>query len=215
MPFKIPYLNGTKVMAPPRCEYCGKAFETRRAVNHHISASRSCSRDWRNDFIKNDNPSPSPKRLKKGSLTDMEGELEGNLDVFEGVADDFDMPSPPRRASVEEDEGEGGRGNTYPTSITDRFIESYPGKAGEGLRRTKTQFEVWLKNQREEEKIPWFLFAWALTKWLLKNVGQTSTDEFLKLAIVRQVCDLKKKDSLRAIRLIAKKNYHFIIPIRF
>ena len=149
----------------------------------------------------------------------MEGELERNLDVFEGVADDFDMPSPPRRASVEEDEGEGGRGNTYPTSITDRFIESYPGKAGEGLRRTKTQFEVWLKNQREEEKIPWFPFAseqeWALTKWLLKNVGQTSTDEFLKLEIVRQVCDFLKKDSLRAIRLIAKKNYHFIIPIRF
>jgi hypothetical protein len=120
---------------------------------------------------------------------DMEGELEGNLVSFDGIADDFIMPSPPRRASVEEDEGEGG--NTYPTSKGERFIESYPGEAGNGLRKSKTQFDVWFENQREEEKIPWDPFAsekeWALSKWLLKNVGQKSTDEFLKLHIVREV----------------------------
>jgi len=120
--------------------------------------------------------------------------VDENLASFNndmGIGDDFVMPSPPTRASVEEDEDEGGGGNTYPTSKIDRFIESYPGDAGKGLRKSKTQFEVWLQNQKDEEKNPWDPFAseqeWALTMWLLKNVGQKSTDEFLKLPIVRSL----------------------------
>ena len=72
--------------------------------------------------------------------------------------------------------------------MKERFIELYRGEAGNGLRQSKTQYEVWLQDQREGEKIPWYLFAcereWALAKWLLKNAGQKSTDEFLKLPIV-------------------------------
>jgi hypothetical protein len=180
-------------MAPPRCLYCGKPFKTPRAVNHHVSASKSCSIEWRNDLSRKEEASlsPSPKRLKRESLTDLPGELDGNLHPFEdpfALGDDFVMPSPPRGASVEEDEGGGGGGSTDPTRDRERFIESYPGEAGKGLRKSKTQFDVWLQNQQDEEKIQWFPFAseqeWDLTKWLLKNVGQKSTDEFLKLPIV-------------------------------
>lgn len=180
-------------MTPPRCEYCGKYFKTLRAVNHHISASKSCLRDWRNDLFRKEDqsPSPSPKRQKKELLTGFQGELDGNLDPFEisiGLGDDFVMPSPPRGTSVEEDDRNGGGESTYRTSETERFIESYPGEPGKALRKSETQFDVWLKNQKDEEKIPWFPFAseqeWDLTKWLLKNVGQKSIDEFLKLPIV-------------------------------
>ena len=131
-----------------------------------------------------------------GSQGDL-ADLEYNI----GISDDFEIPSPPREASVEsiDMEGGGAGGDTYQTN--ERFIESYPGEAGNGLRHSKTQFEYWLENQRMEEKILWYPFAseqeWALAKWLLKNVGQKSTDEFLKLPIVSQIIEVFiKKNSL-------------------
>lgn len=189
-------------MAPSRCHYCGKAFQNPRAVNHHISASNSCSRERLNDLIRNENPSasPSPKRLKRESVNEPEGGLDGDLAGLEndfGMGDDFVFPLPPREVSEElgDGAGAGAGGNTYPKN--ERFIESYPGEAGNGLRKSKMDFEIWLKNQRDEEKIPWFPFAseqeWALAKWLLNNVGQKSTDDFLKLPIVSQVSEALKK----------------------
>jgi hypothetical protein len=191
------------LMAPPRCQYCGKTFQTPRAVNHHISALKSCARERLDNLIRNDNlsASPSPKRLKKNRISELEGGLDENLAAFEShldIGDEFVIPSAPREASVKERDSGGAGGNTYPAN--ERFIESYHGEAGNGLRQSKTQFEFWLENQREEEKIPWFPFAseqeWALAKWLLKEVGQKSMDEFLKLPIVSQVFEALKKNSL-------------------
>ena len=86
------------------------------------------------------------------------------------------------------------------TPRNEQFIESYPGEAGNGLRQLKTLYEVWLQNQREEEKIPWFPFTskqeWELAKWLLKNVGQKSADKFPKLPIVNQNFEAFIKNSL-------------------
>ena len=61
------------------------------------------------------------------------------------------MPSPPRMPSVEEVEEE--QENSYRTSKTARFIESYPGDAGKGLRKSKTRFEIWLKTKGVRKKI--------------------------------------------------------------
>ena len=180
-------------MAPPRCPYCGKAFQTPRAVNHHVSASKSCSRGRLNAIIRKDNnsASPSPKRQKIQPVGEFDNESEPNLAAFDNplvCGDDFIFPSLPREPSIEVGDGTEHGENTYPKN--ERFIESFHGEAGNGLRRSETQFELWLKNQKDEEKIPWFLFAseqeWALAKWLLKNVGQKSTDDFLKLPIVCQ-----------------------------
>ena len=141
------------IMAPHRCQYCGKGFKTPRAVNHHISASKSCSRDWRNDLYRKEDPTPSPlpKRLKKDSLT----EFDGELDQPNGLGDDFVMPSPTRGVSVEDEEHEDGGRNTNlkgESEQNERFIESFPGEAGKGLRKSKTQFEVWLENQKKRGK---------------------------------------------------------------
>ena len=170
-------------MAPERCQYCEKAFATLRAVSHHISLSKSCYNEWRKDLLRKENP--SPKRQKKNSSTEMELE---ELDT--DIVDDFVMPLSPRRASAEEEDSDEGR-NTYPTSQVERFIESYAGDAGKGLRKSKTRFEHWFENQRGEGKNSWHPFAsekeWALTMWLMRNVGQKSMDEFLKLAIVSKL----------------------------
>ena len=126
--------------------------------------------------------------------------MENDLATFEkdlGYVDDFVIPSPPREASDEVREATGGGGRIFTYQKNERFIESYPGEAGNSLRRSKTQYEVWLENQRGEEKIPWDPFAnkqeWALAKWLMRNVGQKSTDEFLKLLLVSFVTEVRKK----------------------
>ena len=103
----------------------------------------------------------SPKWQKQESVHELEGELEEDLAAFEkdlGFGGDFVMPSPTRETSeeVREDAG-GGRIFTYPKD--ERFIESYHGVVGNGLRRSKTQYEVWLENQRGEEKIQWDPFT--------------------------------------------------------
>lgn len=118
-------------------------------------------------------------------------ELEEHWEEMDtDIADDFVMPLSPRRASAEEEDSDEGR-NTYPTSQVERFIESYAGDAGKGLRKSKTRFEHWFENQRGEGKNSWHPFAsekeWALTMWLMRNVGQKSMDEFLKLAIVSKL----------------------------
>ena len=166
-------------MPPPRCQYCGKAFKTLRAASHHTSLSKTCFEEWRKDLVRTDNP--SPKRQKKNTAAEPDFEYHG---------EDLAMHSPPRMPSVEEGEDESE--DTYRTSKAARFIESYPGDAGKGLRKSKTKFETWFENQTGEEKNPWAPFAseqeWALAIWLMKNVGQKSTAEFLKLQIVSILC---------------------------
>ena len=173
-------------MPRSRCQFCGKTFETLRAVNHHISASESCYNEWRKDLLRNDEP--SPKRPKKNPTAQEEEDLEGDegiLDVESELVDDFVFASPPGRTAVEIPQDDGR--DTYPTSTIPRFIEPYPGDAGQGIRKCKTRFEKWFKNQ-SDPKNPWDPFAskdeWSLTMWLLKNVGQKATDQFLKLPIV-------------------------------
>ena len=146
------------------------------------------------EVLKEADPSPSPKQQKvvPDSLIDHNDEVEGGQGSLDNerpdLMDDFVLPSPPRKPTVEEVEDEG---ETYPTMKTDRFVESYPGHAGQGLRKSKTRYEVWFENQKRDGKNSWDPFAsedeWALTMWLLKNVGQKSTDQFLKLPIVRCV----------------------------
>ena len=54
----------------------------------------------------------------------------------------------------------------------------------------KTRFECWQEIKKCEGKNPWDPFAnkeeWDLTVWLIKNIGQKLTDEFLKLPIVSE-----------------------------
>lgn len=101
------------------------------------------------------------------------------------MVDDFALPSLPIRAPDEEDPV---GADINPNSNTARFIESYPGNAGQGKRKSTTRFEEWLAIQENEGKNKWEPFAsedeWELTRWLIKNVGQKSTDEYLKLSIV-------------------------------
>jgi hypothetical protein len=87
---------------------------------------------------------------------------------------------PSKRARVEEVEDEDAPGR--------RYVESYPDGAADILGRSKTKFDAYRESQDEGGEQRWAPFRdqeeWDLAQWLLKNVGQTKIDQFLKLDIV-------------------------------
>jgi hypothetical protein len=79
-----------------------------------------------------------------------------------------------KRARVEEVDDE----ETYP-----RYAKEFPTSAkvfGDG----KTAFEEIFREQTAKGESPWAPFAdkdeWELARWLVKNVNQRATEEFLK-----------------------------------
>ena len=79
-----------------------------------------------------------------------------------------------KRARVEEVDDE----ETYP-----RYAKEFPTSAkvfGDG----KTAFEEIFREQTVKGESPWAPFAdkdeWELVRWLVKNVNQQATEEFLK-----------------------------------
>jgi len=69
-----------------------------------------------------------------------------------------------------------------------RYAEAFPAPAGESFGERATLFEALKGQQNIEGESRWAPFKdrdeWELAEWLMKNVGQNKTDEFLKLPIV-------------------------------
>jgi len=76
---------------------------------------------------------------------------------------------------VEEVEDE----ETYP-----RYVKEFPTRAEE-LGDGKMAFEEIFEEQKAKGESPWAPFAdkdeWELARWLVKNVNQRATEEFLKM----------------------------------
>ncbi|KAG1841961.1 hypothetical protein F4604DRAFT_1597759 [Suillus subluteus] len=93
-------------------------------------------------------------------------------------------PSKSRRITIEEVEDEDGT----PFSYTGRYFEPQ-ADAGWALHEGETKFERYRRHQEEEVEDQWSPFEdaeeWDLAEWLVKNLGQTRTDEFLKLPITQ------------------------------
>ncbi|KAF9562392.1 hypothetical protein CPC08DRAFT_797291, partial [Agrocybe pediades] len=57
-----------------------------------------------------------------------------------------------------------------------------------------TTFEIWREEQSINNTSEWSPFAseeeWELAQWLMKSVGQTAVDDYLKLHIVKERCNL-------------------------
>jgi len=86
-----------------------------------------------------------------------------------------------KRARVEEVEDEDA-------PHVGRYTQEYPGRVADTLGTEKTKFEKIRDEQKMDGMEPHAPFAdeeeWELVKWLMKNVGQTKADDFLKLPIV-------------------------------
>lgn len=162
-----------------RCQFCRKTFPTQRCVNQHISASTSCLNEWHKDIVrKNITLSPKRRRVNSPEPCVPDDHLP-NLNP--DPTHDFDVDNNQTNAEEADD------GNSDPLTPK-RYVEPFPGPAGDTLRREKTRFEILEEQQKLEGKAAWEPFAsraeWELAEWLMKNVGQKSTDKYLQLPIV-------------------------------
>ena len=69
-----------------------------------------------------------------------------------------------------------------------RYSESYPHSAGVPIRKDKTEFERVCDSDRAAGRQPWEPFLnkneWELATWMVKNVNQRATEQYLNLPMV-------------------------------
>jgi hypothetical protein len=69
-----------------------------------------------------------------------------------------------------------------------QWSEPYPGQVAKVLGEAETLFQKWEQRHWFEGSSEWAPFEnqqeWELAQWLMKSLGQTSIDEYLKLSIV-------------------------------
>ena len=74
-----------------------------------------------------------------------------------------------------------------PTSQS-RYSEAYPHSAAQPIRKEKTEFEIFRDNDSTAGMHPWEPFSskkeWELATWLIRNVNQRATEQYLNLPMV-------------------------------
>jgi hypothetical protein len=203
--------------APPYCGFCGKGpFPTVPGLHIHIQNSVTCRQKARKEFgdysisvwdvvEENVETSQEANSRARDDTSDLEAEypdpehLLVDFDPFpphSPAAEPEDDNPPPvsdpntRRVTVEEVEDE----DDEPSSSA-RHIRGFPAEmlAGAALRRETPMFE---KIREDTQDHTWGPFEgqeeWELAEWLVRNVGQTQTEAFLKLPIVRHAHKLEE-----------------------
>ncbi|KAF8893149.1 hypothetical protein BD779DRAFT_1468164 [Infundibulicybe gibba] len=159
------------------CFYCQRTFKTQRAVRQHLGKD--------------------PKYPNLDINIDASNLPSDPGDVDIAPLDVPQLPQPthqqPRGVSIEEIEDEDDYDAPWSSK---RYIEAFPRPAGIPINphRAKTKFELLQEARTEAGQDEWAPFAskdeWELATWLMKNVGQKSADEFLKLPITRDRTNL-------------------------
>ena len=187
----VPKYNATRVRGQHRCNHCGKDIPTAAGLKRHIANSKTsgCHEQWEQEVLRRE-PTKSPSPPATGTIRPQDDSpmLEFALDELPAfipserlghpASPDQSTPKPPsKRARVEEvdDEEAGG---------CRRWAKEFDG-AAEVLGEGKTLFEEICESQEAMCEDPMSPFLdeeeWELARWLMKNVNQTETDEFLKM----------------------------------
>lgn len=191
-----------------RCPYCQKCTPTAVGVKRHISLSSKCFNAWQVELTRKKvgtvfDIHAKPDSRNRAPMEDITYENED--DQPSDVDMDIDLPgfmpipasNSPDPAIVLPDVPTQRR--QAPAEVCDknyirqkeRWSESYPGGAAEILGQTKTLFEKWQDAHITNKTSEWAPFQdqheWDLAQWLMKNIGQTSIDEYLKLPIVSKI----------------------------
>lgn len=184
-----------------RCDFCGKGpFPTHAGLSKHIqraSACREASKKELGQYIANIWQDYEPHMSDQCSHTQPSFHDDPStehldptiLDAEINAAGDFMPAFTPIQPIVEDLEVPGHRNPLL--SVPDNFfsVETYPAeaKAGATWGTGTPKFQAIHKEQAAVGK-EWGPFEdeneWQLAEWLIKNVGQTQTDKFLKLKII-------------------------------
>jgi hypothetical protein len=161
------------------CGFCGKSFPSRGGVKKHIATRPECRRKWESMVKDTDDEGGAPAEFayENDTFSPLRRSRSESFDLDE----DNPVALKSRRVTVEDVEDvadkEDGR----------RYFEPCPD-AGWMLQEGQTGFERYQRYKEGEGEDEWAPFSneeeWGLAEWLVKSLGQTQTDEFLKLPIV-------------------------------
>lgn len=194
--------------AQNRCTYCQRPFPSSTQVTRHVAHSKPCRLRWEKE-LQRIHIDPG-RRHKTDGNGRPEEDLSTNVDIetedengdvimqedAEFVFPTQQMPETEIELQVEEgveieevreDESDEPKDDAYQHA---RWCETYPGQAAEAMGTANTTFEEWRQRQLTTGVSEWSPFSnkdeWDTAQWLLKNVGQTAIDEYLKLPAVSQ-----------------------------
>jgi hypothetical protein len=189
-----------------RCPYCAKRLPTGKAVRQHVAASLSCAKSWEMDQLeKIPTKTKTNRSLHSGStspnpsdvlIDDKDSEMDGLAYDFVLEHEKLANPRTPSPAPVRVDPPVNMRPEDHnvddqPSSPT-RYSEAYPRSAGRPIRKEKTEFEKFRDTDSDAGRQPWEPFLskkeWELATWMLKNVNQRATNQYLNLPIVSFQC---------------------------
>ncbi|KAG1846303.1 hypothetical protein C8R48DRAFT_750604 [Suillus tomentosus] len=144
---------------PHSCGFCGKPFPSRGGVKKHIATRPECRRKWESMVkdIDDEGGAPTEFAYENHSFSPLRRSHSKSF----GLDEDNPVVSKSRRVTVKDVADKGDS----------RHFERYQRyKEGEGE-------DEWAPFCDKEE--------WGLAEWLVKSLGQTGTDEFLKLPITQ------------------------------
>ena len=182
---------------PPRCNFCLKELVKQKHVQLHIQNSPKCRAAFKEQ---------AERRLSGAELSQQtraeqvepNAQTSDDWDELSGEPENSFIPSPRRARPPEEQPPEAPDPKRTRVTVEEvededapgRYAEEYPRRVADVLGMGKTKFEEVREEQIEMgfEENPCAPFEdkeeWELARWLMKQVSQTGTEEFLKLPIV-------------------------------
>ncbi|KAI6027895.1 hypothetical protein PISMIDRAFT_18051 [Pisolithus microcarpus 441] len=200
-------------MPTHRCDYCLKPISTLAGVKQHIAQSAACQQQWNWEWNR------ALEHMASTTSVDNEDQIDDDLDNAPGVTsngydgDNLNIPDgplvqwlwtyakadplhPPSRHALVEDDFE----DESALAKGGRFIEQYMEVATQILGSRPMVFEDMEKAENASSGSQWAPFhneeEWELAHFLMKNVGQTKIDDFLKLSLVWTLTGLVGKKTL-------------------
>jgi hypothetical protein len=186
-----------------RCEQCQKRHGSQATLTRHLAQSKVCAAFYYNEAGRRATGLSTPFEQEHQLTAQADGDamdVDGyamNVDNDE-IADYPGYIPPPRQnpestpPSLAYAEASAQRQRVTIEEIEDpeshKPIKRTPRSVADILGMGKTAFEEIRDAQIKSGAHPWEPFAdeeeWGLARWLMKNVNQGATDEFLKLPIV-------------------------------
>ena len=207
--------------SPNRCGFCHQIIPTINGMKRHCARKVACRKlfleqNAKSAFTVWDEETQGNVQPPFPSAQDGPPDLPTDDETFEigaQEAGDQFFPSLARSPSPEEaSEHQSKRPRVTIEEIEDedaphiqRYTYEYPREVATALRSGQTRFEC-MREQQEAEGLDDFApFAsedeWGMAEWLMKNVGQNKTEEFLKLPMVSTVyCSTKGPITYRILR---------------
>lgn len=185
---------------PPRCPYCAKPLPTGKAVRQHVAASQSCAKSWEMQQLAKIPTKTLANQEKSPPLSDIDHVDDEEMDDLSykfvlpyegGESANTTRRSPSGSPAVDLHVDKRAEDTDDQPSSHTRYSEAYPRSVGQPIRKEKTPFENFRDIDSAAGRQPWEPFSskneWELATWIMKNVNQRATEQYLNLPIV-SVC---------------------------